>query len=125
MICGIGADIVQVERMKNFLGKHGEEGLDRIFSEEEMLAASKKTDKVIFLAGRWAAKEAVSKSLGCGIGSECSWNDVTVSNNDLGAPFVQLKGNALLKSGKLGVKNVHISISHEKEYAVAFVILEK
>jgi holo-[acyl-carrier protein] synthase len=124
MIHGIGVDIVQTGRIKELLEKSGGGALKKIFTEKEIRDSLKRADKFAFLAGRWAVKEAVSKAFGCGIGVGCSWKDVSVGNNKVGAPSISLKGNALKKSRKMGIGNIKISISHEKEYAVAFVILE-
>jgi len=124
MIFGVGADIVQISRMRELLAKHGRRILEKIFTASEIEDSRKRSDKEIFLAGRWAAKEAASKALLCGIGSQCSWKDISVSNNKNGAPSLKLKGNALKRAKKNSITRIHLSISHEKDYAVGFVIME-
>ena len=124
MICGIGTDIVQVERMRELLTEHGEKFLKKIFTATELDDAAKRADKIIFLSGRWAAKEAVSKALKCGIGKDCAWKEICVANDNNGAPHVTLSGKALQLASRMSVANIQISISHEKDYAVSLVVME-
>ncbi len=125
MIFGIGCDIVQVDRMRIILSKHGRRILEKIFNKNEIADSNKRSDKEVFLSGRWAAKEATSKALLCGIGTQCAWKDITVTNNSDGAPSLKLKGSALRRAKKNAITKINLSISHEKDYAVAFVIMEK
>lgn len=124
MIYGIGTDIVQVERMQELIDKHGDKFLQKIFTAEELNDAEKRFDKIIFLSGRWAAKEAVSKALKCGIGKDCGWKNICVQNDENGAPRVNLSGQALRLVSEKSISNIQISISHEKDYAVALVVME-
>ena len=78
-----------------------------------------------YFAGRWAVKEAVAKALGCGIGADCASIEVETCNGTAGKPVTRLSGNAAKTMEKLGGKNIHISLSHEANYAIAYVILEK
>jgi holo-[acyl-carrier protein] synthase len=124
MIRGIGTDIIGVSRIRRLMDKHGSHFLEKIFTEPELLQMKSRAGKAHFLAGRWAAKEAVSKALGCGIGASCAWKDIEILNGELGGPSVSLSGAAAKTASRIGASNAHVSISHEKNHAVAFAILE-
>ncbi len=120
MIVGIGTDIVQIARLAQSLEKIG----TRAFTPKELAYAESFRDSAAHLAGRWAAKEALAKALGCGFGGKCAWQDIEIVNDDSGKPVMSLTGTACETFAALGGKNIHLSISHEKDYATAFVILE-
>lgn len=120
MIVGIGTDIVQIERLASALEKVG----DRAFTASELAYAGKFRDKNAHLAGRWAAKEALAKALGCGFGAQCSWQEIEVVNDENGKPVIYLSGVTAQTLSAMGGAKVHLSISHEKDYATAFVVLE-
>ena len=120
MILGIGTDIISITRLNNALERIAE----RVFTPSEILSAGDTVHRNERLAGRWAAKEALAKALGCGIGEKCSWQDVEVSNTPNGCPEMILSGRALQTFMAMGGNKIHLSISHEKEYASAFVIIE-
>lgn len=128
MITGIGNDIVSVKRVEKILNEKKELFLSRFFSPEEKEFFRDKPVTAEFLAGRWAAKEACAKALGCGFGKDCALQDITIlreiTDNASGKPILTLSGAGKLRSEALGVKKIHLSISHEKEYATAIVILE-
>ena len=124
MILGIGTDIVEVERIQKMLERHSESFARRVLSPQEQIKMAKRRDTAQFCAGRWAIKEAVSKALGTGIGAECAMHEISTENDDAGRPYVTLSGKALETFTKLGCSSVHVSISHEKHYACANVILE-
>ena len=81
-------------------------------------------DPLPHFAGRWAAKEAFAKAIGCGFGSDCAWQDLEILNDERGKPVMNITGTALQTFEKIGGKTIHLSVSHEKNYATAFVILE-
>ncbi len=122
MIKGLGVDIVEISRIEKFLEKGN--SLDRILTGEEQEALSNSAKPAEYLAGRFAAKEAVSKAFGTGMAS-CPLNNVEILNNsETGKPYVNLHGTALkLHQSKFTTK-VDVSISHEKHYAVAVAIVE-
>lgn len=125
MIVGIGMDIVEVERLRASIEKYGTVFLNHVFtSEEQELAAGKGKGLYTFYAGRWAAKEAVSKALGTGFGEACAWLDICILNNAAGAPVAELTGNAARTAEHIGMEKLHISISHEKNYACAVAVAE-
>ena len=123
MIAGIGTDIAEVKRFEKWV-KHPEM-IERFFNEKERSSAKSDSAKCQHYAVRFAAKEAFSKALGTGI-SGFNLKDVYITNNSEGKPELNIEGAALsLLKERLGDCNAFVSLSHEKEYAVAFVILEK
>lgn len=125
MVIGIGVDIVEIPRLEMSLQRSGEIFMNHVYTNQERAnVPSNATARLCYLAGRWAAKEAVSKALGTGIGSACTMQDIDIINDDLGQPVIQLSGSAADTAEKKGVKFWHISISHEKGYAVAMVVAE-
>ena len=122
MIIGIGTDILEIQRLQDAIERN-EQFLCRILTpEERMYGENRGAAALFYYAGRWAAKEAVSKMLGTGIGKDCSWQDISVRNHPSGEPEVILTGKALEKAGKMGIRKIFLSISHEKHYCVATVI---
>ena len=77
-----------------------------------------------FIAGRWAAKEAFSKALGTGMCAECAFVEIEVLSDERGKPFIRLYAATAETAKRLGVSRIHVSISHERELATAFVVLE-
>ncbi len=124
MIVGIGTDIIKIDRMTALFERHGKAFVDRIFTDDEKTEATTRKNPIEYYAGRWAAKEAVSKALQCGIGKNCSWHDINIKNTPEGNPQLFLIGSAAAKAAKINAVNFHVSISHEREYACAMVILE-
>ena len=124
MIVGIGTDIIKIERMTALFERHGQAFVNRIFTADERSEASTRKNPIEYYAGRWAAKEAVSKALHCGIGKNCSWQDINIQNTQEGNPKLFLVGSAIKKANEINASNFHVSISHEREYACATVILE-
>lgn len=128
MILGIGTDIAQVSRFKKWV--QDPSLLERFFHEKEIelspLEATGDSQKSLeYFASRFACKEAFAKALGTGF-SSFSLKEVFVTSNSEGKPFMNVTGNAenLMKE-RFGSCDVHVSLSHEKEYAVAFVVIEK
>ena len=120
MIVGIGTDIVSIARLEKAFGRIAE----RCFTQLELENSAASAHRMEHLAGRWAAKEALAKALGCGFGESCSWQDIEITNLASGQPVMHLSNRTLKSFEALGGKTIHLSISHEKEYASAFVILE-
>ena len=122
-IIGLGTDITEVDRISSLLTARGDRFRERICSAEELLAAAGRMEQAAFFAGRWAAKEAAAKALGCGIGKECALTDIIILNNSSGAPEMHFAGAAAARAAAIGVKEISLSISHEARFAVATVIL--
>lgn len=118
-----GTDIVEIFRIEEAIEKHGESFLNKVYTEDEIsYCESHKAVKYQHYAGRFAAKEAVSKFLGTGFLGEFKLKDVEIKNNELGKPEVILKGSALKIFNEAGYKEISISISHSKEYAISMVV---
>ncbi|MEI6421009.1 MAG: holo-ACP synthase [Lentisphaerota bacterium] len=121
----MGTDIVEISRIRKLLRKNSAEFFSRVYTENELRESGAKKNCAEYLAGRWAVKEALSKALGCGIGTDCNWKDICTTNNAKGAPQVHLSGSASKTAKSKGAGKIHVSISHEKHYACSTVILEK
>ncbi|MVF14682.1 holo-ACP synthase [Ketobacter sp. MCCC 1A13808] len=124
MIIGIGTDIVSVQRMRDSMEKMGAKFPKRLLTEPEYDEFVAKKNGPAFLAKRFAAKEALVKALGTGFAKGITWKQITVRNDGLGAPFLELSGATQEKANALGVTQIHLSLSDEQAQAVAFVILE-
>ena len=124
MIYGIGTDIVNIDRIQKIILKNREGFIKRVLTEHEQALFSNKADSAAFCAKRFAAKEAFSKALGTGIGRVVSFQDLTVRNNDNGKPHFIPSEKLRLYLLEEGVKQAHLSISDESQYALAFVVLE-
>ena len=125
MIVGIGTDIVAVARMASGIEKYGERFASRILSSDEFKIFSQHTNQAHHLAKRFAAKEAVVKALGCGFRDGISMRQVEISNDPLGKPQVTLYNKAAERAGNMGVTEILLSLSDEREYAVAYVVAQK
>jgi holo-[acyl-carrier protein] synthase len=124
MIIGCGIDIVELERIKEMVDRHGERATKKIFTDAEIEYCHEKRKYWQHFAGRFAAKEAVAKALGTGIRDGIAFRDIEVTLDDLGAPRIVLSGGARKRADELGVIKVHLSISHGEDYAVAQAIAE-
>lgn len=122
-IIGLGTDIVEIARIGKVLEEHGERFRERVCTPEELALAGRRRGGLTFFAGRWAAKEAAAKALGCGIGRKCAFTDINILNDASGRPELHFTGAAAQEAADLGVKAIKVSISHEAHYAVATVVL--
>ncbi len=123
-IIGIGSDIVKVSRIEKLVEGYGQRFLERIFSTTESAYASSKARPAIHLAARFAAKEAFVKALGSGLREGLNWRDIEVINNDLGQPQLKLHNYAYQTCHKERNATTWLSLSHEQDFALAFVVLE-
>lgn len=124
-IYGIGIDLCEIARVEKSLKKHGDIFANKILHPEEKIVFDKQRFQARFLAKRFAAKEAFSKALGTGIAEGVTLPDIEVKNDSLGKPFLILHGKTVLKLKLLGETQVHLSISDERQYAIAQVIIEQ
>ena len=125
-ILGHGIDLCDTARIGDMLEKHGQRFLDRCFTptEQEYSQKGMTARQVEFLAGRFAAKEAVVKALGTGISGGIDFINVEILREGNGRPVVKLHAHAAQRAEELGVKQIHISISHLKTHAMASAIAE-
>lgn len=116
-----GVDIIEIPRIKQVLDRYGQRFLDRVFTPDEIAYCRGRAPN---LAGRFAAKEAAMKALGTGVRG-VSWKDIEVIRADSGAPSLRLHGRAEKRAERLQMSEMSLSISHSREYAVAFVVAQR
>jgi holo-[acyl-carrier protein] synthase len=113
-----GVDLIEIARIEEVVTRHGKLYLERIFTPEELEYCGKRAES---LAGRWAAKEAVAKALGTGIG-DISWKEIEILGDEQKAPVLNLYGAAEQKAREMGLTSWSVSISHNQSNAVALVV---
>lgn len=123
MIRGIGTDILSIERATAALARTPKIAR-RVLTPDEISGFDTATDKARYFAKRFAAKEAVVKALGTGIGRGVSWQHVNICKDALGKPVVRLSEGALARAEMIGAETVHLSYSDEAGYVVAFAVAE-
>lgn len=120
MIVGVGTDLIEIARVKLALRRRP--SLEkRLFLPAEIAYCRHKADPYPSFAARFAAKEAVLKAMGMGIGA-CSWQDISIEVNARGAPEITMHGQGVELARSLGIKEFKVSVSHTKFYALAHVI---
>ena len=124
MIYGIGTDIVEVARIEASIAQFGDDFAKRILAQSELASYTESQIKPRFLAKRFAAKEAFSKALGTGLRAPATFQNIAVSHDDLGKPMLLLAPELQRFLNSKNITKTHISISDEKNLAVAFVVLE-
>ena len=121
-VLGIGTDIIECLRIAQMIERHGEQFINRVFTDYEVEYCRARKAATQHYAGRWAAKEAVLKALGTGWVRGITWRDVEVRNHADGKPTIALAGGAREACEKRGIAEMQISISHCRNYATAFAI---
>ena len=123
-IFGIGTDIVEISRIKKLFNK-SRKSKNRIFSEKEIKYCDSKVNKIASYSKRFAAKEAFAKALGIGISKGISFNEISINNNKNGAPFIELLGKTkiIVKNLTKSKNKFYLSLSDEKKYALAMVVI--
>jgi holo-[acyl-carrier protein] synthase len=124
MILGVGIDIIEVERVQASYEKFGERFLTRILHPNEVQYCLSHTAPGPFLAARFAAKEAISKAFGTGIGASLGWRDMEVGRKESGEPYVILHGGGERLLKERGGSAIRISLTHTKGHAAAVAVLE-
>ena len=125
-IIGNGVDIIKNSRINNSLKIKG--FLNRIFTEKEIQQGKKLKNKINFYAKRFAAKEAFVKAIGTGFRSDINFIDIEIKNDKNGMPYISLSkklNNFLQKKLKIQKYKVFLSLSDEKDYSIAFVVIDK
>ena len=123
-VLGIGVDIIETERIEHSLQRFGERFLHRVFTDGEISYCQSMKYPARHFAARFAAKEAVSKAFGTGIGKSMGWRDIDIRKKPSGEPFVVLDGQAKSLAEDRNVRDVWISLSHTNHHAVAMITLE-
>jgi len=124
MILGIGTDIVSITRIRETLARHGARFAQRILSDAELLALNEIRDPAPWLAKRWAAKEAFGKAAGIGVRAPLTLAGIGVGHNEAGRPQFLVNDVISAHLRTLGVDQTQLTISDERDYAVAFVVFE-
>lgn len=125
MIVGVGVDIAETKRFENLYSRYGERIVRRILTESEQVEFGRRNNPASYLATRFAAKEAAAKALGTGFGCGVSYKSIEIKNNNQGKPMLKFINSALELARQKQVENVFVSLSDEKHYVVAVVILER
>lgn len=121
----LGTDILRVQRIERVVERLGDRFVRRILTEDECLEYRQSGQPNRLLAKRFAAKEAVAKALGTGIGRGVSWQDIQIDHDENGAPLVRLTGGAKEVASKRGGSCVLLSLADEADYVVAFAALAR
>lgn len=124
-IVGIGLDLVRIDRIRAITERWQERFLRRLYTEAERRYCYRRVSPYASLAGRFAAKEAVLKALGTGWSAGVSWLDIQVLNDPAGRPVATVAGRAADLLREAGVTGIHVSLSHDAEYAIAEAVLTK
>jgi holo-[acyl-carrier protein] synthase len=122
-ILGVGMDIVETKRIAESIERFGDRFLHRVFLDGEVAYSRSMKFPHLHLAARFAAKEAISKAFGTGIGHEMGWRDLEIVRELGGAPRVVLHGRAEAFAKARGVQAVHVSLSHTAEYGAASAVV--
>lgn len=125
MIFGTGIDIIEVERIKKSIEKYPGRFEQKVFTQKEVAYCHSQADPAKHFAARFSVKEAVLKCFGTGITGGILWKDIEVGKYESGQPVLNLYGKGKELFSKLKLKRIHISITHDKNYAVAHAIAEK
>ena len=123
-IVGTGIDIVECLRIAQMIERHGELFITRVYTDSEIEYCTTRKAATQHYAGRWAAKEAVLKALGTGWRRGIGWRDIEIRNDKNGAPTVKLRGGARDVMEAAGIQAMHVTISHCRSFAVAYVVAE-
>ena len=124
MIVGTGIDIVNIERIGSLMARWGDLFLGRVFTEREIVWCQQRTRPPECFAIRFAAKEAFLKAIGLGLREGIYWTDIEVENDSMGKPLLSLHRKAKKILENCGVHQALLTLSHDRPYAVAHVILE-
>jgi len=125
MIFGTGIDIIEVDRIKNSIRKYSGRFKKKIFTQKEIDYCHSQADPAKHFAARFTVKEAVLKCFGTGMTGGILWKDIEVGKLSSGQPVLNLHGNGKKLFNQLKLKYIHVSITHDKTYAVAHAIAEK
>ena len=123
-VIGIGIDLVECARIQRSIDRFGDRFLHRVFTDGEIEYSMSMKFPARHLAVRFAAKEAVSKAFGTGIGKAMGWRDIDVRKRPTGEPFLVFSGPAQELAAKRGVTSALITLSHTEHHAMASVVLE-
>jgi holo-[acyl-carrier protein] synthase len=121
MILRTGVDLVEITRFEQALERHGQRFLERVFTPQELQEVGEQQGRLASLAARFAAKEAVSKAFGTGIG-QIFWREIEILRGPEREPVLHLHGNSLCLAEKQNLTSWSLSLSHTEQYAIAMVV---
>jgi holo-[acyl-carrier protein] synthase len=119
VLIGLGCDLVEVQRIRDVLARHGEHFLNRVFTAEERAYCMSRAEPHQHLAARWAAKEAIAKTFTTGIGAELSWQSMSIYHGERAEPRVRLDAQATALLALVGGTHIQVSLSHTATTAMA------
>ena len=125
MIVGTGIDIVNIDRIERLMTRWGSLFLARVFTDKEIRCCQQKARPPECFAGRFAAKEAFLKAIGWGLRNGIQWTDIEVENDSMGKPLFSLYRKAKEVCETLRIQNILLTLSHDRPFAVAHVLLEE
>ncbi len=117
-----GIDLVECERIRDVLERHGDRFLERLLTEAEIRHVGRYKNPVPSIAGRFAAKEAILKTIGTGWRGQIAWRDMEITNDSAGQPSVALSGESKRVADRLGITRILVSITHTEHFAAASAI---
>ena len=124
MVLGLGTDLIEIARIQQSLDRFGERFLQRIFTAGEIAYCRRKKHAAESLAARFAAKEAAAKALGTGISRGIGWQEIEVRRKPGERPTLHLSGRAQERAAAMGIRNLHLSLTHSRDVAMAVVVAE-
>jgi len=124
MVFGIGIDIVNIERISRLMTRWGKTFLKRVYTEREISWCHQKSHPSECFATRFAAKEAFLKAIGSGLRNGIQWTDIEVENDPMGKPLLSIHRKAKEVLQTHGIERTFLTLSHDRPYAVAYVLLE-
>jgi holo-[acyl-carrier protein] synthase len=124
MVLGIGTDLIETRRVEASIIRFGDRFLERIFTAGEIAYCKRKKNAAESFAARFAAKEAGAKALGTGISRGVSWKEFEVRREVSGRPTIHMVGRAAEFAKAIGIRKIHLSLTHSRELAMAVVIAE-
>jgi holo-[acyl-carrier protein] synthase len=124
MVLGLGTDLIEIERIQGSIEQYGERFLERVFTVGEIAYCRRKKQSAESFAARFAAKEAGAKALGTGISRGVSWREIEVTREMGQRPMLHFRGRAGELAKALGVRRVHLTLSHSRKLAIAVALLE-
>jgi holo-[acyl-carrier protein] synthase len=124
MVLGLGTDLIEIERIQASIERFGERFLERVFTVGEIAYCGRKKQPAESFAARFAAKEAGAKALGTGISRGVSWREIEVTREMGQRPMLHFRGRAGELANALGVRRVHLTLSHSRNLAIAVALVE-
>jgi holo-[acyl-carrier protein] synthase len=124
MVIGLGTDLIEIARVQQSLDRFGERFMQKVFTDGEIAYCQRKKHSAESFASRFAAKEAAAKALGTGISRGISWKEIEVRRAPGERPTLHLSGRAAERAAAMGIRNMHLSLTHSRDVAMAVVAAE-